>query len=257
MRVVGGTLVLGKPFQLICQSDQGSLPIAYTLNAPKRSEEVKVITKPGEVATFNTTLHKSLDLNNFICHAKNHQLIPAQVVTGQELLTSTTIIEPVGKPLLTSDPEVWDITERHDVTLYCAVLKGTPPFTFTWYSADTRAQLESRTTLLLKASYVISDVGTQHNGGYFCASTNSANVTKTSNVLTIAVKMAGWKKALIAMACLLLLVALILFIVLKKRLISFKKKRGPELSVKSAGTKIERLSLTQSEVTHMANGKTR
>lgn len=252
MSVVGGTLVLGKPFQLRCQSERGSLPINYTLRVPKRSPKSKVVASPGETAIFNTTVTKISDLNNFLCQATNHQKIPSEFAMGQQLLGSTTIIEPVSKPVLASAPAVEDITERHDVTLFCSVLRGTPPVTFTWYS-ETQGALSSQTTHKLKGSHVISDVGSQDNGGYYCVCTNPANDTKRSETITIAVKMAGWKKALIAIVCLLLLVALILVIVFKKHLIGFKRKRTVELSVKSASTKIERLSLTQSEVTNMAN----
>lgn len=45
------------------------------------------------------------------------------------------------------------------------------------------------------------------------------------------VKMAGWKKGLIAALCILLVVALILFIVLKKHLLQCKRKRTVKLSV--------------------------
>lgn len=46
-----------------------------------------------------------------------------------------------------------------------------------------------------------------------------------------AVKMAGWKKGLIAVFCILLILALILVVVFKRRLLHFKKKSGAELSV--------------------------
>ncbi|CAL1588933.1 unnamed protein product [Knipowitschia caucasica] len=253
MRVVGGTLVLGKPFQIICQSDIGSLPIAYTLNMPKKLPEVKVIAAHGEVAIFNVTVTKTAELSNFLCQANNHQKIPAEYITAQQLLADTRIIEPVSKPILTSEPEVGDITERQDLTLICSVLRASAPVTFTWYSVDSQSTLFSKTTHKLRDSFVISDTGSQHNGGYYCSAFNLANITKSSEILTVAVKMAGWKKALIAVGCLLFFFALVLVLVCRKRLISMKRKRAPELSVKSAGTKIERLSLTQSEVTHMAN----
>uniref|UniRef100_A0A3B4AW25 Platelet endothelial cell adhesion molecule n=1 Tax=Periophthalmus magnuspinnatus TaxID=409849 RepID=A0A3B4AW25_9GOBI len=233
MRVVGGTIVLEKPFQLICHSEEGSLPISYTLHGPKNYKKVKVVTRPREAAIFKVTVNKTSDLSNFLCHATNHEKLPPESVTGHQLPVSTVIIEPVSKPVLTSDPDMKDITERHDVTLYCSVDRGSPPFTFTWYNADTRASITSETSFKRRGAYVISDVGTQHNGGYYCVSNNPANTTKSSAVLTIAgIKtMAGWKKALIAITCLLLVVALILVIAFKKHLISFKRKRGPELSV--------------------------
>ncbi len=45
------------------------------------------------------------------------------------------------------------------------------------------------------------------------------------------VKMAAWKKGLIALFCILLILAVILVIAFKKRLLLFKRKRTGELSV--------------------------
>lgn len=57
------------------------------------------------------------------------------------------------------------------------------------------------------------------------------NVKKKMYCAIPAVKMAGWKKGLIAVFCILLILALILVIVFKRRLLHFKKKSGAELSV--------------------------
>lgn len=43
--------------------------------------------------------------------------------------------------------------------------------------------------------------------------------------------MAGWKKGLIAVFCILLVLALVLVVVFKRRLLHFKKKPGTALSV--------------------------
>ncbi|XP_023252366.1 platelet endothelial cell adhesion molecule-like isoform X2 [Seriola lalandi dorsalis] len=67
------------------------------------------------------------------------------------------------------------------------------------------------------------------------------------------VKMAGWKKGLIAVLCILLILALVLVIAIKTRFLPFKRKTAKKLSVKSASTKVERLSLTQAEVNEAAN----
>lgn len=83
LSVVGGTLVLGKPFQLICHSENGTLPIAYSLWGPKKTVQVKVVNKPGERAIFNTSaINAATDISNFLCHASNNQhrkVEPAQV----------------------------------------------------------------------------------------------------------------------------------------------------------------------------------
>ncbi|XP_034528808.1 platelet endothelial cell adhesion molecule [Notolabrus celidotus] len=254
LSVVGGTLVLGKPFQLICHSDKGTLPIDFTLNGPKRLPEGKAVRKPGEQAVFDcAAIYKQTDLNNFICHAKNSQKRPAEVGLGQQLLRTTNIIEPVSDPVLTMLPSSGDVSEGQDLTLSCSVQRGTPPVSFTWYHIGREAPLGFQVPKKLEGSFRIKNVKGEDRGGYFCESSNPANETKRSRTVTIGVKMAGWKKGLIGVFCLLLLLALILVVVFRKRLIHFKRKRTAELSVKSAGTKVERLSLTQAEVNQAAN----
>ncbi|XP_053194392.1 platelet endothelial cell adhesion molecule [Scomber japonicus] len=252
LSVVGGTLVLGKSFQLLCRCDNGTLPINYTLYGPKRTPQLIVVRKPGEQAIFNTSaIQKSSDINVFLCHAKNNERQPP--VIGHQLRHSTTIIEPVSKPILTVESNMVDIPEGQDVTLVCTVNRGTPPITFTWYHNETGRALAFQTSEILRGTFNISNVKGHHRGNYYCVSTNQANEPKQSRPVMIGVKMAGWKKGLIVLLCILLTGALILFIVLKKHLLRCKRKRTGTLSVKSASNKVERLSLTQAEVNEAAN----
>ncbi|XP_029294159.1 platelet endothelial cell adhesion molecule isoform X2 [Cottoperca gobio] len=255
LSVVGGTLVLGKRFQLLCHSDNGTLPIVYTLHTPERRNEVIVVSKPGERAIFNSSaIYKTSDLNGFLCHVKNSQNRAPMTGLGQQLLRSI-IIEPVSKPVLTMLPGAGGISEGQDVTLVCSVQRGTLPISFTWYHTDTEAALAFQTANELEGSYSIRNVRGEHRGGYYCVSTNLVNETKQSHTVMIGVKMAGWKKGLIAVIIffVLLILALILIVAFKRRLLLFKRKRTGELSVKSASTKAERLSLTQAEVNEAAN----
>ncbi|XP_020502588.2 platelet endothelial cell adhesion molecule [Labrus bergylta] len=254
LSVLGGTLVLGKPFQLLCHSDSGTLPVVYTLNFPQQQPEQREISKPGERAIFNcTAIHKQADLSDIICHVNNSKQRPVVVGLGQQLLRATNIIEPVYAPILIMRPSAEDVSEGQDLTLICSVQRGTPPVTFTWYHTEREAALDSQSSNKLAGSHRINNVKGEHRGGYYCESTNPANETKRSQTVTIGVKLAGWKQGLIAVFCLLLVLAVILVIVFRKRLLQFKRRRTAELSVKSAGTKVERLSLTQAEVNEAAN----
>ncbi|XP_068606119.1 platelet endothelial cell adhesion molecule [Brachionichthys hirsutus] len=245
LRVVGGTLVLGKPFQLLCHSGSGTLPITYTMYGPNKLLETKAVSEEGDGAIFNSSaIYKISDLNNFLCHAKNSQQRTTTTESGQ-LRRSTNIIEPVSKPVLRVLPSMGDVSEGQDVTLTCSVQRGTPPISFSWYRTNTAGVLASQTAMNLEGSHSISNIGGQHQGEYYCTSTNPADEAKQSYAITIAVKMAGWKKGLIAVFCILLLLALILVIIFKKRLLQFKRKTTMELSVKAASNKGERLSLTQ------------
>ncbi|XP_074553644.1 platelet endothelial cell adhesion molecule isoform X1 [Halichoeres trimaculatus] len=256
LSVLGGTLVLGKPFKLLCLSERGTLPVEYTLNGPHRRSETKKVSRPGGQAIFDCpAIFKHSDLSSYICHAKNSQEKSALAGLGQQLLRTTNIIEPVSDPLLAVLPNTGDVSEGQDLTLSCYVQWGTPPITFTWYHTKRENPLDFKISNHLEASHRIKNVRGEDRGGYYCETSNSANQTRQSQTVIIGVKMAGWKKGLIGVFCLLLLLALILIFIFRKHLLHFKRKRTAELSVKSAGTKMERLSLTLAEVNEAANGE--
>lgn len=78
--------MLGKPFQLICHSDSGTLPIVYTLRGPKKMAKVMVVNKPGERAIFNASaINTVAHINNFVCHANNSQRRTAELAQVQRL----------------------------------------------------------------------------------------------------------------------------------------------------------------------------
>lgn len=90
--------MLGKPFQLLCQSNSGTLPISYTLYGPGKLNESKVVSKPGDMAIFNCpAIFKSLDLSKFLCHARNHKNKVPMIGSGQLMLKSTNIIGKLCK----------------------------------------------------------------------------------------------------------------------------------------------------------------
>ncbi|XP_028267630.1 platelet endothelial cell adhesion molecule [Parambassis ranga] len=251
LSVVGGTLLLGKPFQLLCHSDNGTLPITYTLHGPNRPAEHRVVSRPGQQAVFNSrAVFKGSDLTRFLCHANNRNG-PPMIESGEQLLRSTRVIEPVSEPELTVLPSSSDVSEGNSMTLICSVQRGSPPINFTWYHTNSERPLASQTSNKLKGSHNISDVWGEHAGWYYCVSSNPANEPRQSEPVRIRVKMAGWKKGLIIVFCILLLLAAVLGVIFKAGLL--KRKRTGRLSVKSAGTKAERLSLTQAEVNEAAN----
>uniref|UniRef100_A0A3Q2UMB6 Platelet endothelial cell adhesion molecule n=1 Tax=Fundulus heteroclitus TaxID=8078 RepID=A0A3Q2UMB6_FUNHE len=231
LSVDGGKMFLGKPFQLICRSHNGTFPIKYTVFGPNGLTLNREVSRSEEQAIFDIPLiSKTSDLNKFICHAKNNPRSPPKIALGQQLLTSTMIIEPVSKPKLTILPGV-DITEGQNINLVCSVQTGSRPINFTWYHQGSPGALVSMSSNKLKESHIIQNANGKHIGKYFCTSTNPADEIKSSDVVTIGVKMAGWKKALIIVFCILLLLTLALVIALKTGLLRLKRKTTANLSV--------------------------
>lgn len=93
LSVVGGTLVLGKPFQLLCYSNGGTLPITYILYGPGGQNEYRIVSTPGKQAVFNVSaIYRTSDLDKFLCHVKNKQNTPPVIASGQQLRRSAVII---------------------------------------------------------------------------------------------------------------------------------------------------------------------
>ncbi|XP_055753723.1 platelet endothelial cell adhesion molecule-like isoform X2 [Salvelinus fontinalis] len=255
LSVVGGRLILGKPFQLQCQSDNGSLPITYTLLSPHRQAEFRVVHSPWDLAHFNiTSIHRSIDIHSFSCKAENYPSQPHMESSGEHLRRTATIIEPVSRPVLTVTPNMGDVAEGEDLTLTCTVQWGTPPITYTWYHTKSALPLLSKTTNDMRLSHSVQGVSRKHGGGYYCVTNNPSNDSQRSAMVTVGVKLAGWKKGLIAAFCILLTVSLIIIILVKKCLLPFRRERTVELSVKPASTKTdETLRLTHGKVNEAAN----
>uniref|UniRef100_A0A4W5KW57 Platelet endothelial cell adhesion molecule n=1 Tax=Hucho hucho TaxID=62062 RepID=A0A4W5KW57_9TELE len=255
LSVVGGRLILGKPFQLQCQSDNGSLPITYTLLGPHRQAKLRVVRNPWDLALFNiTSIHRSTDIHNFSCKANNNPRQAHMESSGEHLRRTATIIEPVSRPVLTVIPNMGDVAEGEDLTLTCTVQRGTPPITYTWYHTKSALPLLSKTSNDMRLSLSVQGVSREHGGGYFCVTNNPSNDSQKSAMVTVGVKLAGWKKGLIAAFCILLTVSLIIIIIVKKGLLPFRRERTVELSVKPASTKTdETLRLTHGEVSEAAN----
>lgn len=220
--MVGGTLVLEKPFRLMCHSEKGTLPIVYTLYGPNRLLAKKRVTTAEERAVFNVSaIDASGRIKDFHCNASNS--VRRKEETGQ-VLRSTKIIgashaaaavarkktktkrkksrpawrvrflfdclfvfaEPVSTPTLHIRPTTGDVAEGQEMTLVCSVQGGSLPVSFTWYRSGEPEDLASVTVNKLEASHKISEVRGDHQGAYYCVCTNTAEKAKQSPTVSIA-----------------------------------------------------------------------
>lgn len=92
----------------------------------------------------------------------------------------------MSQPLLTLFPDAAHVSEGQDLTLLCKVRRGTPPITFTWYSAARpQSPLAFQTRTDNQGSYTIAGVGGAHSGGYYCEGSNVAGDVKKSSTVVV------------------------------------------------------------------------
>ncbi|XP_023646465.2 platelet endothelial cell adhesion molecule isoform X2 [Paramormyrops kingsleyae] len=228
-------VVLGKTIRIRCRSERGSLPILYTLKHGQQWVASETVSQPVGYAVFNTTIKDEVDNLDFSCHAQNdgpqgenskqsHRVIvPPRKVTISLRDTRVVHIE-------SHEIEEGNIEEGDTLKIYCSVQKGSPPITFSWYRYQQKQVLYTKKVDNKFGVYIVERAGKEHEGGYYCNATNQSDMGEESRILIIQVKMASWKKGLIAVLCLLVLAGII-------GVVWYKVKRGQrrmatDLSVK-------------------------
>ncbi|XP_068176844.1 platelet endothelial cell adhesion molecule isoform X5 [Antennarius striatus] len=178
-----GLVVIGRPFQILCQSDTGSLPINYTLMEdyePLRSVSVE---RSSDQAVFTVTISRSEQIKRYMCEAKNSR---KEGELSKRL--SVAVIEPLTEPTLIAGsakfPNLPDVSEGDHLYLVCSV-KGSPPVTFKWYRVGSELPLHITTSHDTNADYQIPALSKDHSGTYYCEAVNHANNVVRSDPVVI------------------------------------------------------------------------
>ncbi|XP_058635964.1 platelet endothelial cell adhesion molecule isoform X2 [Onychostoma macrolepis] len=212
---VDGPVIVNESFWIHCHSDNGSLPIIYSLKRNNVTLNRTKVSDIHEKARFLAMISTPSDISSYMCEAENN----GQVSRKMSERLHVTVIVPVGKPLLMVIPVPGNIEEGSDVTLICNIPKGSPPISFRFYGGS-GTEIYRTTVQSNSSSYDLSAVKRQHSGNYYCEANNQADALIKSDTVTVEVSLAEWKKALIATFCMLLVALLVLFIVIR-----FKAKR--------------------------------
>ncbi|XP_030001486.1 platelet endothelial cell adhesion molecule isoform X3 [Sphaeramia orbicularis] len=228
---VVGKAVLGRPFQIRCESDFGSLPINYTLLENYDPLHTVIVKQPGQQALFIVTFRHPGKTSKYMCEAKNSHKDGKLSET-----VDITAIEPLSQPLLTIIPTLSEIAEGTNLLLICSV-KGTPPVTFKIYRDGRDQPLFTTNSYDNNTSFEIRDLSKEDSGKYYFEAFNPANNVISSEHIHVEVQLAMWKKVVIGGFCLLAVSVLVVVLAL-----FFKSKRGKreaaaELSVKPSSPK--------------------
>ncbi|KAM4584611.1 platelet endothelial cell adhesion molecule isoform 2-T2 [Odontesthes bonariensis] len=248
---VHGRVILGQPFQILCLSVRGSLPITYTLFKDYQQIGKAIVQYPHDQALFTVTVNHTREINKFICEA-NNKINNKEGVLSRAL--NATVIVPLGRPVLSVVPNQQDLSEGNNLNLICTV-NGTPPITFRWYREGDAQPVSTTTSDRNFKDYEVSVLSKEHSGKYFCEAENRANNKVRSKLISIEVHMAQWKKALIWGVILLVVSVLVLV----GCVLYFKSKRGKretaaELSVKPSSPKSDdSLTVTLTHDTEVYN----
>ncbi|XP_034043955.1 platelet endothelial cell adhesion molecule isoform X3 [Thalassophryne amazonica] len=213
---VVGRVILGQPFQILCQAERGSLPINYTLLKDYNMLNTTTVKLPHQRAIFTVTIQKAEEISKYMCEANNKH--HKEGLLGKRL--NATVIVPLSHATLTVTPVPEDVTEGQHLFLICSV-KGTPPITFKWYRVGHAQPLFTSTSSGITLDYQVPVLTREHSGTYYCEAINPAMKVVRSQSVTVNIRLAMWKKGLIIASCLLVVAVVVLLCLLR-----FKAKRA-------------------------------
>ncbi|XP_050968140.1 platelet endothelial cell adhesion molecule [Labeo rohita] len=243
---VDGPVIVNKTFWILCNSENGSLPIIFSLKKNNTILNRAEVSSINKTARFSAMISTPSDISSYMCEAENN----GQVSIKMSGRLDVTVIVPVEKPLLTVIPVPGNIEEGSVLTLICSIPRGSPPISFWfyggsgkgWLRAISHPEMKDRMMKLLKRSRPMT----------VCFMHSARTVALRS--LLLQVSLAMWKKALIAVFCMLLVALLVLFIVMRYKAKRGKREMAAELSVKPASPKSDdSLTLSLTNDTHYSD----
>uniref|UniRef100_A0A2K6TC85 Platelet endothelial cell adhesion molecule n=1 Tax=Saimiri boliviensis boliviensis TaxID=39432 RepID=A0A2K6TC85_SAIBB len=197
-------VIKGQTIEVSCQSISGTSPISYQLF--KNTESLESCTKSSnDPAVFKDNPTEDVRyycaVNN--CHSQDRLLsealrvkVIAPVDEVQISILSNTVVESGA-----------------DIVLQCAVTEGSDPITYSFYREKETKPFFQRTLNDTHTFWAKSQASKEHEGQYYCTAFNRANQASSiprSKILTVTVVLAPWKKGLIAVVVIGVIIALLI-----------------------------------------------
>lgn len=190
-------LIKGHAITISCQSINGTAPVTY--NLLKATVFVRTRTMySSHPATFVDEPTKDVE---YQCMADNCHSHPALF---SEIL-SVKVIAPVNEvtlSILSSN----EVQSGDEMVLRCSVKEGTGPITFKFFKEKENRPFHETILNETQAFWIEKQASRKQEGHYYCMASNRANVAKSSSI-TVRVFLAPWKKGLIAVVVIGVIIA--------------------------------------------------
>ncbi|XP_071968903.1 platelet endothelial cell adhesion molecule isoform X2 [Engystomops pustulosus] len=220
------TVVLGDTLELTCKCESGTPPITYSLLRGDKLLDNKTMEGDME-ARFLVNSSKSHDLGQYRCRATNRNTKSSGKYSNT---VNVTVIVPVSAVQLTMIPPDGDVEEGAQLALVCRAQDGTLPITFQFYRRRGNELLLHNVSeaAARHASHTVQLFSKQEDGAYFCAASNRAHKEVRSSSSEARAVLATWKKAVIGIFVILVILAAIAICIYLHT--DKKKKKGTDIS---------------------------
>ncbi|KAM5310466.1 platelet endothelial cell adhesion molecule isoform 2-T2 [Glossophaga mutica] len=215
-------VIKGQIIEVKCQSINGTSPISYRL------EKTSSTSKSHNVSSNEPAVFRDNPTEDTVYHciARNCHSQP-EIFSD---LLSVKVIAPVDKVSISilSDKTV---ESGKELVLRCYTNQASGPITYKFYREKEVRPFYETTSNNTQAIWHKTQVSMEQDGQYYCTASNRANLPQTvlqSNVLTVRVFLAPWKKGLIAVVVIVVIIAIL---VLGARCYFQKKAKAKQIPV--------------------------
>ncbi|KAM5213362.1 platelet endothelial cell adhesion molecule isoform 2-T3 [Hipposideros larvatus] len=200
---VRSEVIKGQTIKVNCQSINGTSPISYRLL--KASNVLGTLTVgSNEPAVFKDSPTEDVEYQCIVnnCHSDDEM--------KSELLMVKVIapVEDVKLSILQNKM----VESGKDIVLLCSVNKASGPITYKFYKGKEVKPFYQYISNETQVIWLKSQASKEHEGQYYCTASNRATSAKNvprSSTLTVTVFLAPWKKGLIAVVVIGVIIAIL------------------------------------------------
>ncbi|XP_010982284.1 platelet endothelial cell adhesion molecule [Camelus dromedarius] len=215
-------VIKGQTIEVSCQSINGTSPIDYDL---LKASNLLASQKIGsnEPAVFKDNPTKDVDYQCLVDNCHSHAKVVSEVLRVKVIAP----VDEVKLSILLHD----EVESGKAVVLRCSVNEGSGPITYKFYKEKEGKPFYQTTLNDTQAIWHKAKASKEQEGQYYCTASNRANLSKNvlqSNILTVRVYLAPWKKGLIAVVVIIVVIATL---ILAARCYFLKKTKAKQIPV--------------------------
>lgn len=218
----GSEVIKGQTIEVSCQSINGTSPISYQLLKGSDLLASQNVSS-NEPAVFKDNPTKDVEYQCIADNCHSHAGMPSKVLRVKVIAP----VEEVKLSILLSE----EVESGQAIVLQCSVKEGSGPITYKFYKEKENKPFHQVTLNDTQAIWHKPKASKDQEGQYYCLASNRATPSKNflqSNILAVRVYLAPWKKGLIAVVVIAVIIAVLL---LGARFYFLKKSKAKQMPV--------------------------
>ncbi|XP_047614251.1 platelet endothelial cell adhesion molecule isoform X1 [Phacochoerus africanus] len=215
-------VIKGQTIEVSCQSINGTSPISYQLLKGSDLLASQNMSS-NEPAVFKDNPTKDVEYQCIADNCHSHASMPSKILRVK-------VIAPVEEVKLSSLMSE-EVESGQAIVLRCSVKEGSGPITYKFYKEKENKPFHQVTLNDTQAIWHKPKASKDQEGQYYCLASNRATPSKNflqSNILAVRVYLAPWKKGLIAVVVIAVIIAVLL---LGARFYFLKKSKAKQMPV--------------------------